>query len=294
MLSKIEFKKRRDFGQIINDTFTFIRQNFKSLITIYLIFCGLFVLGGMLSMLLQQYKTVNMFNNVDLNSGASNISFTDRFGFEYILAILFSLASYASTVVAILSYIAIYVQKGNQTPTADEVWGYFKNYFLKVFGSSLLLSLMVGVGLLFCLLPGLWLIPFVSVVFPIMIMENGSFGYSFNRSFKLVKDNFWLTFGTLIIIYIIVYACMTVVILPTTLLSMIGLFSHNRPEMSLVFTMLTTVLQYLCQAFTIIPMVTIALIYFNLLEEKENTGLMERISNFGNTEKPIDTRPEEY
>jgi len=294
MLSKIEFKKRRDFGQIINDTFAFIRQNFKSLITIYLIFCGLFVLGGMLSMLLQQYKTVNMFNNVDLNSGARNVSFTDRFGFEYILAILFSLASYASTVVAILSYIAIYVQKGNQTPTTDEVWGYFKYYFLKVFGSSLLLSLMVGVGLLFCLLPGLWLIPFVSVVFPIMIMENGSFGYSFNRSFKLVKDNFWLTFGTLIIVYIIVYACMTVVILPTTLLSMIGLFSHNKPEMSLVFTMLTTVLQYLCQAFTIIPMVTIALIYFNLLEEKENTGLMERISNFGNTEKPIDTRPEEY
>ncbi|KQR69640.1 hypothetical protein [Pedobacter sp. Leaf176] len=294
MLLKIEFKKRRDFGQIINDTFTFIRQNFKSLMTTYLIFCGLFVLGGMLSMLLQQYKTVNMFNGTDINSGGRNISFTDRFGFEYILAILFSLAGYASTAVAILSYIAIYIQKGNQTPTTDEVWAYFKNYFLKVFGSSLLLSLMIGVGLLFCLLPGLWLIPFTSVVFPIMIMENGSFGYSFNRSFMLIKDNFWLTFGTLIVVYIIVYACMTVVVLPTTLLSMIGLFSHSRPEMSLMFTMLTTVLQYLCQAFTIIPMVTVALIYFNLLEEKENIGLMERISNFGNTEKAIDTRPEEY
>jgi len=294
MLSKIEFKKRRDFGQIINDTFTFIRQNFKSLITTYFIFCGLFVLGGMLSMLLQQYKTVNMFNNMDINSGTRNISFIDRFGFEYILAIIFSLASYASTVVAVLSYIAVYVQKGNQVATTDEVWGYFKYYFLKVFGSSLLLSLLVGVGLLFCLIPGLWLLPFVSVIFPIMIMENGSLGYSFNRSFKLVKDNFWLTFGTLIIVYIIVYACMTVVVLPTTLLSMIGLFSHKRPEMSLIFTMLSTVLQYLCQVFTIIPMVTVALIYFNLLEEKENTGLMERISNFGNTEKPMDTRPEEY
>jgi len=294
MLSKIEFKKRRDFGQIINDTFTFIRQNFKSLMTTYFIFCGLFVLGGMLSMLLQQYKTVNMFNNMDINSGTRNISFIDRFGFEYILAIIFSLASYASTVVAVLSYIAVYVQKGNQVATTDEVWGYFKYYFLKVFGSSLLLSLLVGVGLLFCLIPGLWLLPFVSVIFPIMIMENGSLGYSFNRSFKLVKDNFWLTFGTLIIVYIIVYACMTVVVLPTTLLSMIGLFSHKRPEMSLIFTMLSTVLQYLCQVFTIIPMVTVALIYFNLLEEKENTGLMERISNFGNTEKPMDTRPEEY
>jgi hypothetical protein len=58
--------------------------------------------------------------------------------------------------------------------------------------------------------------------------------------------------------------------------------------------MITTVLQSLCQAFTIIPIITISLSYFSLLEQKENVGLMERISNFGSTEKPIDSRPEEY
>jgi len=31
-----------------------------------------------------------------------------------------------------------------------------------------------------------------------------------------------------------------------------------------------------------------------LVEQKESAGLMERISNFGTTEKPADTRPEEY
>ncbi|WP_316830652.1 hypothetical protein [Pedobacter aquatilis] len=296
MLSKIEFKKRRNFGQVINDTFTFIRQNFKPLLKTYLIFCGLFVLGGMLSMILQQYKTVHLFNNIDFANpaGKNDFSFSERFGLEYILAILFSIAGYASTTVAILSYIAIYIQKGNQTPTTDELWGYFKHYFLKIFGSSILLILLVCIGFLFCLVPGFWLFPFITMVFPIMVMENGSFSYSFSRSFKIIKDNFWLTFGILIVVWIIVYACMTLVVLPTTLVSMIGLFSTSKPQMSMIFTMFTTVLQYLCQAFTIIPVVTVALVYFNLVEAKENTGLMERISNFGSTEKPIDTRPEEY
>ncbi|RNL49661.1 hypothetical protein [Pedobacter jejuensis] len=294
MLSKIEFKKVRDFGQIINDTFTFIRQNLKPIVKTYFIFSGLFVLGAMLSMLLQQYKTIGMINSIDGNTARNAFGFGSLYGIEYYLAVIFSFAGYASTTVAILSYIAVYVQKGNETPTTDEVWGYFKHYFFRVFGSSFLLILMLIIGFIFCLVPGFWLFPFVAMIFPIMVVENGTLGYAFNRSFKIIKDNFWLTFGTLFIIWIIVYACMSIVVLPTTIFSMIGLFSHKKPHMSLPFSMITTVLQYLCQVFTIIPIVTITLSYFSLVEQKESTGLMERISNFGNTDKPIDTRPEEY
>ena len=294
MFSKIEFKKTRDFGQVINDTFTFIRQNFKPLIKNYFIFCGLFVLGGMLSMLLQQYKTVNMINNIGPGTTKDAFGFGTLYGIEYFLAVIFSLGGYASTTVATLSYIAVYVQKGNEIPTTDEVWGYFKHYFFRVFGSSILLILLLLVGFLFCLIPGFWLFPFIAMVFPIMVIENGTLGYSFGRSFKIIKDNFWLTFGTLIIIWIIVYACMSLVVLPTTLFSMIGMFSSKKPHMSLTFTMLGTVLQYLCQVCTVIPIVTITLSYFNLVEQKESTGLMERISNFGTEEKQVDNRPEEY
>ena len=62
MIGKIEFKRRRDFGQVINDTFTFMRQNFKPLIKTYFTFCGLFVLASMSSMLVYQYKMVNIIN----------------------------------------------------------------------------------------------------------------------------------------------------------------------------------------------------------------------------------------
>ncbi|SDD41521.1 hypothetical protein [Pedobacter soli] len=294
MVNQLEFKKRRDFGQVINDTFTFMRQNFKPLIKTYFTFCGLFVLASMAAMLMQQYKMVNIINTIGNGRNTTGIGFGSLYGIEYFLTILFSLATYASMSVAILSYIAIYVQKGNQTPTTDEVWGYFKYYFFRVFGNSLLLMLMLGVAFIFCLVPGFWLFPFVAMMFPIMVIENGSLGYSFNRSFKIIKDNFWVTFGTLVVVWIIVYACMSMVILPTSLLNMVSMFGRKSPHMSVTLSMITTVLQSLCQVFTIIPIITISLAYFSLVEQKENTGLMERISNFGSNEKPVDSRPEEY
>ncbi|TDG37190.1 hypothetical protein EZJ43_03465 [Pedobacter changchengzhani] len=291
MQEKLEFKKKRDFSQIINDTFLFLRQNLKPLLKIYFIFCGLFVLAGMLSALMYQYKTINLVNG---GSPASAFNFSRMFGLEYFLVIVFALVSYASVTVAILSYITLYVQKGNQIPSTDEVWAYYKFYFLRVFGSSLLLSLMLGVATLFCLVPGFYLFPFVAIMMPIMVIENGTLGYSFGRSFKLIKDNFWTTFGTIMIVWIIVYAGMSLITLPTTILSMVGLFTKNNPSMSLTFTAISTVLQYLCQAFTVIPIITVSLCYFSLAEDKERTGLMEKISQFGNLEKPIDHRPEEY
>lgn len=294
MIGKIEFKKRRDFGQVINDTFTFMRQNFKALIKTYFTFCGLFVLASMFSMLVYQYKMVNIINTIGNGRTARGFGFGSIYGLEYFLSLLFSLATYASMTVAILSFISLYVQKGNQAPTTEEVWGYFKYYFFRVFGSAIVLILMLIVAFIFCLVPGFYLFPFVAMMFPIMVIENGTFGYSFSRSFKMIQENFWVTFGTLIVVWIIVYACMSMVVLPTTLFSMIGMFTSKTPHMSLPLSMATTVLQSLCQVFTIIPIITISLSYFNLLEQKENTGLMERITNFGSTEKPIDTRPEEY
>ncbi|WP_316806052.1 hypothetical protein [Pedobacter agri] len=294
MIGKIEFKKRRDFGQVINDTFTFMRQNFKPLIKTYFTFCGLFVLASMSSMLVYQYKMVNIINTIGNGRSTRGLGLGSIYGLEYFLSLLFSLATYASMTVAILSFITLYVQKGNQAPTTEEVWGYFKYYFFRVFGSAIVLILMLIVAFIFCLVPGFYLFPFIAMMFPIMVIENGTFGYSFSRSFKMIQDNFWVTFGTLIVVWIIVYACMSMVVLPTTLFGMIGMFTSKTPHMSLPLSMATTVLQSLCQVFTIIPVITISLSYFSLLEQKENTGLMERITNFGSTEKPIDTRPEEY
>ncbi|MCX2573468.1 hypothetical protein [Pedobacter sandarakinus] len=293
MVRRIEFKQRRDFGQVINDTFTFIRQNLKQLITLYFLFCGLFVFLSMGAMLIQQYKLSGLITNSGSSIRYSGYQFAN-YGIEYYFSLLFSLLSYCSMTVVILSYISIYVQKGNEKPTIDEIWVAFKRYFFRTFWASIVLGILLLIGFVLCILPGFWLFPFIGMVFPIMVLEDERIGFAFNRSFVLIKNNFWITFATLLLIWIIVYACMSMIILPTTILGMVGIFSQKSTQLSLTFMMISTVLQSLCQSFTILPVITLALLYFNLTEQKEHHGLLERISDFGNIVKPVDSRPEEY
>ena len=42
MPSKIELLKVRDFGEIITDSFGFVRQNFKQLVKCFFVFSGFF------------------------------------------------------------------------------------------------------------------------------------------------------------------------------------------------------------------------------------------------------------
>ena len=73
MTENIEFKKRRDFGQVINDTFTFMRQNFKPLIKTYFIFCGLFVLASLLCALAWNIQSMIAFRALQGFLGGSMI-----------------------------------------------------------------------------------------------------------------------------------------------------------------------------------------------------------------------------
>jgi len=129
-----------------------------------------------------------------------------------------------------------------------------------------------------------------------MIFENTSFGYAFNRSFKLIKENWWITFGTLFVIGLIVYFATLVIMLPLTLLNFGSFFLHPRGglHISPTISLVTSVLQHLCQIFYIVPLVAISLIYFNLNERLDSTGLMGRINQLGSTD-PNSTLPtEEY
>ena len=43
MIQKVEFRKVRDFGEVISDTFLFMKQNFKPLFKAFFYLCGFFL-----------------------------------------------------------------------------------------------------------------------------------------------------------------------------------------------------------------------------------------------------------
>lgn len=299
MNSNIELAKPRDFGEIINDTFTFIRQNFKPLLKFFFIFCGFFILATAALTVLVEVKAFT-FTSTDINQDGfdnpNSLSRVFSLFSNYLLLFLFLILEYVAVNVAVLSFMILYKQKQNTIPTTEEMWGYFKYYYLKVLGSTILLYLLIGAGMVFCLIPGIYLMPILALVPAIMIMENTSFGYAFNQSFRLIKDNWWVTFGVMFVVYIILYVLNLAVSIPSVVLGAGSVFLHiNRGKaLTLPIAIFTTFLQSVQYISHILMVVAVGLCYFNLTESKEGTGLMERINQFGTTETDPNATAEEY
>jgi len=301
MAEKVEFRKIRDFGEIIGDTFLFIKQNIKPLGKAFLYLCGIFILAGMVSSIVTQLQMVQLQRSIASGQylkesyGSSPVwHFFFKFGIKYFLFIIFTILSYVSIYLTALSYIALYTQKGNIAPSVEEVWSYFKFYFLRLTGSAIVMTLFFALCFVCCIIPGIYVFPAVCLFYAVMILENGSFGYSYERSFKLLKNEWWITAAVILVVNIITGALTFIFQMPGFIISMISTFTHGERRISEAYAITTSVGQSLSMVFSIIPIVAIAFIYFNLVERKESSGLLSRIDALGNTDVNENVVQEDY
>jgi hypothetical protein len=292
MKDKIEFKKIREFGDIIGDTLLFIKQNFKPLMAAFFSLSGIFILGGILSSIIAQTQLVGLTEGAGTYGGGP-IAKIYSMGFSYVLVIIFLILSYTSMYVSVLSYISLYVEKGNLPPSVAEVWAYFKYYFFRMLGSGLLMSIFLGLCFLCCIIPGIYVFPAVTLFYVVMIIENGNFSHAFERSFKLLKNEWWITAATLLVIYIIFYACSMIVQLPAIIIVMVGAFTHAEQPITKTYAVVSSISQQISYIFMILPIICSTFIYFNLVERKESLGLLNRIDGLGQNSNQAET-PEEY
>jgi hypothetical protein len=291
MNKNLEFRRQREFGEIISDTFLFIKQNFKPLMKVFFYLCGFFILASILSAVTHILGAGNVKN---LNSATSPMqAYSNIFSWSYALVMLFYLGTYTAVTVSTLSYIAVYIEKGNLPPSPEEVWAYFKYYFLRVIGSTIPITILMILAFICCIIPGFYVFPALSIFYAVMIFENGSFKYSFGRAFKLANLDWWATAGAMIIIWIITYAAFVIPSLPTMILGMVSMFTKGPSGTGTTLLIISTIIQYLSYVFMMIPLIGVSLCYFNLAERLESGGLLARIDKIGEQSKQSDI-PEEY
>lgn len=298
MQKNIELARPRDFGEIISDTFTFIKQNFKPLLKYFFMLCGFFVLVTAVITVLVQMKTLSFTNNINADG------FDEQNPFSRVAAIwegvgvlfFFMMLGYIAVMVMVLCYMVLYKKNHNTVPTSEEMWGYFKYYYLRILGVTIVLTILMAAGFVFCLIPGIYLSVIFALVAPIMIIENTTFGYAFNQSFKLIKDNWWVTFGVFVVVYIILYVVDMTISLPATILGAGSILFHIKEAkaLTLPLAIFSAVIETIKYVFHMILIVATGLVYFNLTESKEGTGLLERINEFGSNNAAPDATPEEY
>ncbi len=284
----IEFKKQRELGEILSDSFVFIRNEFKPFLGTILKIVGPYILVMLISMGFYMYTIGDIFNLTAIG----NTSISTYSPFIMILAvlalILSSIAAYVLAQGTVLHYIKSYIDNRGTT-NYDEIRSGVYGSFWSLIGLGIIVGLSVFIGAMFCLIPGIYLAVPLSVSFAILVFLKKDTMESYQYSFTLIKENWWITFATLFVIYIIVAIASYAFSLPTIIYSWIkmGVFSgemdaenfnvFNDP-IYLLLNILSTLVQFLMN---IIFLVATSLIFFNLNEKKNFTGTFERIESLG-------------
>ena len=291
---KFIFRKERDFGEIITDSFSFFSQNYKTILQIFLKYVGPFVILTVLGNVYYQYKTGDLFSDLSVMAGNPD-SFFNAFQDNLLALVLFFFSAIISSVAmyaVILHIIKSYVKNNGQI-IEEEVFSGLKNDFFRIIGFAILAGIVVIFGSLLCFLPGVYLYVVLFIGVSIMIFEDISILDVFSKCFTLIKDNWWITFATILVFGILIGIISFVFQLPVLIYSMVETFTtiQNAPDPSeamgsiyqnwvyLLFTAIGAIGQYFLSMFTIIMS---ALIYFNLSEKHDFTGTYDRIENIGN------------
>src|SRR5450432_3720003 len=130
---KVELRKTRDFSDNLNDTFLFIRQNFKPLLTCFLAIAGIFMLTSAVLTGIYQSQWGNLFKDILNRKNPDSVLPFEMINGNYFLIVIFSWLNFVAMEVAVISYIKVYEIKNGETPLIEEVWDVFKKYFFKVF-----------------------------------------------------------------------------------------------------------------------------------------------------------------
>lgn len=80
----------------------------------------------------------------------------------------------------------------------EQAWARLRPMVPALLGLTLLTSVLIGVGLLFFLVPGIWIGVLLSLAAPALILEHGTITGSLKRSIELVRHNWWRIFGMIV------------------------------------------------------------------------------------------------
>ncbi len=314
---KTEFRKIRDFGDVLGVSFGFIRENFKPLTLGVLFIGGPFMLVGGAVMTLMVVRTSTMGTT---SQGSS--SFIAEFGISYFVNIMSLLAGAVMVVGVVNSYIRLYMASPDNKPKIqlNELWQDVKKDFFWLAGRLLLLTLLVFVymaavgGLAYLVfnsgIQSTGLKVFLGIIgffgflaltmylavpvyglFPTQsYFERTGFAVSISRSFYLVKHQWWQSFAIIFVGGMVQGIVASVLYMPFYFILVIGgLFSTMQPGGGTPNTSLMTfagvgmsiglalgyslsyIIHFVIQAFQ----------YYNLLERKESTGLLDKIQSLG-------------
>lgn len=277
----LQFKKQRELGEIISDTFKFLRESYKPL---FKMIFKLVALPFALLVLATAYYSYSLpasfFQAVDFSSGNFIIAFA--------VLIIAYVVFYASFYAAIYHFIKSYINHQG-IAVEEEVTAGFKKHFGSLLGLYIINAILIGVGLLLLVIPGIYLSIPLSLAGAVMVFKNLSIKETIKYCLELINGNWWMTFITIIIISLLVYVIGLIFQLPLIVYTIIKVITFSQegsvaevdPSSDWIMIVLQVFSSLIQHLLSVITVIALAFIYFNLNEEKHLTGTFEKIDSIG-------------
>lgn len=189
------------FGELLDAGFKLFTKNFKAVMIIGVI---ILVPLGLIGAAFGVFTDFSAFDELatDPNPELSQVleAFSPLLGLSSI-ALLTALVGGAMVQAAVIRLYAASYQ-GHELNWRDSLRSSLPR-LLPVIGATLLVGLGSGLGLILCLVPGVWLWVSWYTTVPAMVAEHLGPIEGLKRSFKLVRPRFWTTLGIGAVAYLL-------------------------------------------------------------------------------------------
>ena len=295
---KIEFYQLRDFGAKLNAVVEFLRENLGHL------FISLLLIGGPAALLLSLIFK-NLFGSLfqagfETGSSGDPSQFFDVFaviGGNYLLLMLLSWLAITLIVSVTYTYMKLYNEGIVKETSVADIFRKAMSRYGGLLVLSFLISFVTIIGMFLFVLPGIYLGVTLSLAYPIYMFEETSVGEAFNRTFKLIREKWWSTFGVIFVTYFMAYAAQMVFSIPFLIVYFFQIFSlmeevQQSSDPSAFLSMFSSGYMVVAMAISMIgsyitysiPLIGVGYQYSNLVERSEGRGLMNEIADFDSKE----------
>lgn len=277
-MSSFDFNKTRNIGDIIVDTFAYIRIHFNTLGKSILFFAfPFYILGISLSQEAASLSFDTILNSVDPISTVNEI-----FGFRYFLGV--TLSWIGSLVIIVVPIKHIQLVRDGIEPTLGNMAYELPKQALGVWGLAIIISFASGIALLLFIIPGIFVYTKLSLANSAYLIDKDQVSDGLGTSWEITKDYWWTTFLIVVVMYILVFFAATIISIPasigTLFLGESGVLQESG-NISSVFLAFSYLLNALGATFYIIMHIALSLHYLNLKERKEGGGLRAQIDALG-------------
>lgn len=287
MTQKLQLYKIRDFGAKINATVDYLRGNILPLLKVVLLIVVPFglLMGIFFS---EMFSSMMQFSlNPEMASGG-DLSLVGGLLTSYLLMIAVSTLSASFMLTSIYTYMLLN-DKAETPPAPMEVLKAALAKVPKMMLLMILITIVGGIGMVFFIIPGIYLYVTLSLALPILVFEDLGIGDSFSKSFKLIKGKWWSTCGLLVITGIIASVIGYALSVPLSMgvfwdmssvtstgdpSAVLESFSSWTAVLGMSLMMIASYVTYL------IPLIALGFQYFNLSERVEGRGIRNQIDEF--------------